>query len=128
MESINSKINFYLPKRLTNNLDFIETIKKIIINSKFNDNEIKRHDYITQSILEIIKIYDFNNNITWIKYETFKKEQIKLMKNEEIIQEEQNLEKLYNEINDLNNENINNSFDSSNINNLTNDEKKIKII
>ena len=26
---------------------------------KINGDEIERHDYITQSLLEIIKIYDF---------------------------------------------------------------------
>ena len=45
-ESINAKLNFNLPKKSTNNLNFIEGISKIIISSKINNKDIKRNDYI----------------------------------------------------------------------------------
>ena len=45
VENINSKINYYLPKKITNNVDFVNSISKIIINSKFNKNEVIRKEY-----------------------------------------------------------------------------------
>ena len=54
VESINSKINFYLPKRITNNSDFIDALSNIFINSKFEKKDIIRHDYLTKSLIQII--------------------------------------------------------------------------
>ena len=45
VENINSKINYYLLKKITNNVDFVNSISKIIINSKFNKNEVIRKEY-----------------------------------------------------------------------------------
>ena len=60
VENINSKINYYLPKKITNNVDFVNSISKIIINSKFTKNEVIRKDYITRSIISIIKKFKLN--------------------------------------------------------------------
>ena len=46
-ENINSKINCYLPKRITKGIDFVALFFNIIINSKFNISEVIRKDYIT---------------------------------------------------------------------------------
>ena len=45
-ESINSKINLYLPKKVTSNSDFVDCLTKIFINNKFEKKDIMRHDYI----------------------------------------------------------------------------------
>ena len=45
VENINSKFNYYLPKKITNNVDFVNSISKIIINSKFNKNEVKKKNF-----------------------------------------------------------------------------------
>lgn len=45
IENINYKINYYLPKKIINNVDFVNSISKIIINSKFNKNEVIRKEY-----------------------------------------------------------------------------------
>ena len=65
MKNINSKINYYyyLPKKITNNVDFVNSI--YIINSKFNKNEVIRKDYIT---LSIIKKFKLNETPRWISY------------------------------------------------------------
>lgn len=68
VENINSKINYYLPKKITNNVDFVNSISKIIINSKFNKNEVIRKDYITRSIISIIKKFKLNETPRWISY------------------------------------------------------------
>ena len=39
-ESINSKLNYYLPKRTTNNYDFIKSIGKVLLNNKILNNDI----------------------------------------------------------------------------------------
>ena len=55
VEAINSCINFYLPKKAINNLDFINKIGKyFLINQKFKESDIKRKDYITSSLIFFI--------------------------------------------------------------------------
>ena len=54
-KSINSKLNYYLPKRATNNKDFVESISKIFINNNIKKTNIIRYDYITRAMLLIIK-------------------------------------------------------------------------
>ena len=70
-ESINSKLNYYLPKRATNNKDFVESISKICINKNIKKTNIIRHDYITRSILLIKKDLNINENPKWISYEDY---------------------------------------------------------
>ena len=56
IESLNAKINFYLPKKPTNNADFINCIIKIIDNSKNLENDIKRHDFVSRTLLSLINM------------------------------------------------------------------------
>ena len=69
MESINGKIKYYLPKKPTDNISFVNTLTKILINSDFANKEIARHDYITRTLLLIIEKLNLNNNLKWITYE-----------------------------------------------------------
>jgi hypothetical protein len=62
VESINSKINFYLPKKVTSNIDFVKSLTNLIVKSKFNNNEGKRKDFITRSIIVIINKFNLNTN------------------------------------------------------------------
>ena len=39
-KAINSRINYYLPKRSANNKDFIESLNKFLINREFKENDI----------------------------------------------------------------------------------------
>lgn len=69
-ESLNSRINFYLPKKPTSNADFINNVLfKIIINSKFTKKNIIRHDYTTSAIINLINDLNLNDILRWIKYE-----------------------------------------------------------
>lgn len=56
---------------MTSNVDFVECLTKIFINNKFDNKDIIRHDYISRSLLKIIKDKDLNENLQWIKYDEF---------------------------------------------------------
>ena len=54
IESLNAKINSYLPWRITTNYDFINSMTKILINT-MNINEIFiRHDYVSKTLIKLI--------------------------------------------------------------------------
>jgi len=72
VESINSKINFYLPKTSTNNKNFLDSISKIIINNTFEKKEIIRRDFVTRSLFFLIDELDLNNKPKWITYDEYK--------------------------------------------------------
>ena len=63
LESINSKINLYLPKRATTNFFFVKSLSNVIINDELRIKKIIRKDLKTKAILQIIKELDFNNNL-----------------------------------------------------------------
>ena len=69
VESINSKLNYYLPKKSTNNIDFLNSIMKLLSNSILNDKNIIRHDYVTRSIILLIEDLKFNDNLKWLNYD-----------------------------------------------------------
>ena len=80
-ECINSKLSYYLPKENTNNLNFINSITKVINNDEFIIKDEIRHDYITKSFIYYIDQKDFNNNLQWINYSEFKESTTKLIHN-----------------------------------------------
>ena len=55
IEYINSKLNYYLPKKVTNNYSFIKSITKVIINDSLKDSINWRKDYKTKSLLNLIE-------------------------------------------------------------------------
>ena len=56
-------MNFYLPKKSTNNRDFIISISKVINNNIIQNKDIKRHDYITRSIILLIVKLKLNDTL-----------------------------------------------------------------
>ena len=80
-ECINSKLSYYLPKENTSNLNFINSITKVINNDEFIIKDEIRHDYITKSFIYYIDQKDFNNNLQWINYSEFKESTSKLIHN-----------------------------------------------
>ena len=71
MESLNAKINYYLPKKTSNNLEFVECLSKIFINSKLNDRDIIRHFYATKTLINLIDNFKLNDNPKWIIYNDY---------------------------------------------------------
>ena len=51
-ESLNSKISLYLPKKVTDNYNFVSSLVKVIANDLLDDNvKIFRKDYKTRTIM-----------------------------------------------------------------------------
>jgi hypothetical protein len=73
VESINSKLSYYLPKRITNEYNFIKSINNILINDAIdNDNKNKIYDFKTQSLLLLIEKEGINKKFKWINFAQFK--------------------------------------------------------
>lgn len=66
VESFHGKLNYFLPKKITNQSNFIKSIKNIFINDTINNNTIIRYDYKTRGILLLIERENINNDFKWI--------------------------------------------------------------
>ena len=74
VKSLNSRINFYLPKGITSKINFVNSISKFIINEEYiknNNNKVNRHDYITKTFLKIVNSKLYYPDIKWITYKEF---------------------------------------------------------
>ena len=94
-------MDYFLPKRATNNLSFLNSISKVIINDEFRSDSIVRKDYKSKSLIYLIEDLKFNDNLNWIKYEMFEK-YINIILNKEnnnINQEE--IKNLFNKLYDI---------------------------
>ena len=121
-ESINSKLNYYLPKKVITVDNFIESISKFIINEDFKEKKYKRNDYITKSLILMINELNLNSNLHWISYDEF-------IKYQKICINENNYDRDNNSINKII-EYINNSIDSFEANSKesdSNDKNKNEI-
>jgi len=100
-ETINSKLNHYLPKQSTTNYNFVQSIIKVISNESFKKKKKTRNDYISRGLLKLIEKEEFNLNLRWITFSEIKKYQEMIIKdlNEEI--NENNINNIINFINDL---------------------------
>ncbi len=67
-ESMNSKLNFYLPKKATNNSSFIKSVSKVLLNEEFKGIYKVRKDQKTHSLIKLIEDFNFNDNLAWIDY------------------------------------------------------------
>ena len=69
-ESLNAKISLYLPKKPTNNYNFVSSLNNVLSYQLIDDNNhIYRKDYKTKSLLKLIEQKDLNNNLEWINYD-----------------------------------------------------------
>ena len=70
-ESLNAKISLYLPKKPTNNYNFINSLSNVLCNqlNDNNNNHICRKDHKTKSLLKLIEEKDFNNKLEWVNYD-----------------------------------------------------------
>ena len=66
-------INYYLPKKITDQQSLLNSINSIFLNDVINNDTIKRYDYITQSLMLLIEKENLNNHYKWISYYLFKK-------------------------------------------------------
>ena len=81
-ESLNSKISFNLPKKPTNNFNFVSALTNILTNEIIDENrKIYRKDYKTKCLLKIINDLDLNNEISWVSYDIIKKSLNEILNN-----------------------------------------------
>ena len=113
--SINSKINFYLPKKVTSNYDFINTLSNVFINNTFVNKTIKRHDYITKALIKIIQDENLNDKLNWISFAQFKSKEKNIISGRETNLEEDDIEKLIELLNDFNLEEENEEYNKNEI-------------
>ena len=73
IESIHSKLNFYLPKHKTTIYNFINTLESIILNDKIKISNNNRFDYKSRALILLIQKENLNKDLKWITYETFDK-------------------------------------------------------
>ena len=71
VESLHSKLNFYLPKHKTNKYNFIYAIQNIIFNDSIKLSNICRFDYKTKALILLIEKEKLNDACKWIKYDNF---------------------------------------------------------
>ena len=71
VESVNSVLSFNLPKRVTNNKDFVKCISKILYIDSLENKTVKRKDYKTKALLKLIKDENLNSNLKWVSFEGF---------------------------------------------------------
>lgn len=55
VESINSKINYYLPKNITSNINFVQFLTNLIANNKLNNNEYKKKIILQGQQFKLLK-------------------------------------------------------------------------
>ena len=105
-ECINSKLSYYLPKENTKNINFINSITKVIINDEFLIKNEIRHDFITKTFIYLIEKIDFNKNLNWINYSDFKDCCFKIMNNKINDKNEVTVNNIINFIDNLEHNNI----------------------
>ena len=72
IESIHQKLNSKLNNQPSNKLAFINSLKNIFINDIIKNDTVKRYDFITKSLINLIEKEELENYIKWIDYDTFK--------------------------------------------------------
>ena len=72
VELIHGKLNYFLPKKITDQISFLRYLNNILINDEINNDKITLYHYKTQSIIMLIEKENINNEFKWIKYDTFK--------------------------------------------------------
>ena len=63
------KLIYIYQKKATNNLNFVKSLIKVLINDDLRDKKIIRKDFKTRALLSIIKDFDFNKNMKQISFE-----------------------------------------------------------
>ena len=69
MNILIQKLIYIYQKKATNNLNFVKSLIKVLINDDLRDKKIIRKDFKTRTLLCIIKDFDFNKNMKWISFE-----------------------------------------------------------
>lgn len=99
-EALHRKINYYLPKNATSPENFANSLVKIFINNLVRHKTIKRNDFKTRAIINIISDLNLNEEPKWIENKIFKEYEINTIKNNNITYNENDVLQYFNLIND----------------------------
>ena len=72
VESIHAKINYFLPRHIETEFDFITCLNNVLLNNYINNSSIIRKDYKSRSLLYLIEKEEINNNFKWLDNSVFK--------------------------------------------------------
>ena len=72
IESLHAKLNYFLPRHVTNQYNFVNSMNNILINDSIINSQIKRKDFKTKSLIMIVEKEKLNENFKWISYDKFK--------------------------------------------------------
>ena len=122
-ESLNSKFSFYLPKKESNNYNFVCSISSILSNDLLDNNKkIYRKDMKTKCLIKLIDDLDYNNNLEWVSYDTIKKYLKEIINKNIENEDDEQIENIINYVAEEDEERIN---ISDNNYNLKNEEEKL---
>ena len=62
---------FNLPKRVTQNIDFVKSVSKLLSIESLDIKNSKRKDYKTQALIKLIQEKELNKKLKWISFENF---------------------------------------------------------
>ena len=103
-------------KGKTTNKTFVTSMTKILEDSELDKNSIKRHDFKTQTLINIAKNYKEQKDCKWYNYKEFCDLEKNIIKNNKKEIENGELEYFINDINSIENEeNDDNSNNSSEV-------------
>ena len=104
-ESLHAKLNFYLPKNVTNSEMFSLSLTKVLIDDTIKKDCIKRYDFKTRALIKIIEKFNLNENPKWINYKVFNTYEKELIINSSHNQSDYEINEIYKNINfDIDNE------------------------
>ena len=107
IESFHGKIAKYLPKGKTTSKTFISAMTKILKDCDLEKNNIKRHDYKTQTLINIANNYKEVKDFKWFNFNEFYELERKIIQNNKKEIEKEELENVISDINNVeNDENI----------------------
>ena len=88
-------------------------LTKIFINSKFENKNIRRHDYVTKAIIKLIIDEKLNDNPRWVQFEEIKNKQKYIITGYESEMEENEIDKLIDTLNNMDINENENKFDEN---------------
>ena len=101
IESFHGKIAKYLTKGKTTSKTFISAMTKILKDCDLEKNNIKRHDYKTQTLINIANNYKETKDFKWFNFNEFYELEKKIIQDHKKGTETGELEKVISDINNV---------------------------
>lgn len=73
VESVSAIFAFNIPKRATQNIDFVKSVAILLSIESLDIKNSKRKDYKTRALLNLTQEEELNNTLKWISFENIVK-------------------------------------------------------